>query len=135
MNFGPYFIPEANIVYQTKLSFVFTNLRPAAEGHLLVSPKRVIQYFHDLTNEEKLDLIQTAELSSKIMKKYLNTEAIAVTVQDGPAAGQTVPHLHFHIIPRHIPTQWLHSPNQDPVVQAKTTSIYRNYFLEYLSQK
>lgn len=132
MIFGPFIIPEQNVIYKTKYSYVFTNLRPAAEGHILVSPKRKVQFFNDLTNEEKVDLLQLTEKSAKIMQKKLNTKAIAVTTQDGPSAGQTVPHVHFHVIPRNIPTQWLHSSNQPPDVQAHTTSVYRQYFEEEL---
>lgn len=130
--FANFEIDRRFIVYQTELTYVFTNLRPALEGHILVSPIRRVQYFHDLTEAERLDLLKTAELANRTMKRVIGAEASQVTLQDGPVAGQTVPHIHFHIIPRHLPTVFLPTRTQDPEVRAKLTEQYRAAFLASL---
>lgn len=126
--FGPFFIDERFVVFKTKLSYVFTNLRPAHEGHLLVSPLHKVQYFDELTSEEKMDLISTAKHVGEVMKQKLNMEGLNITIQDGPAAGQTVPHVHMHIIPIHLPTHWVQSPNIPDDVRAQTTDKYKAFF-------
>ncbi|KAH0788220.1 bifunctional bis(5'-adenosyl)-triphosphatase/adenylylsulfatase FHIT-like [Histomonas meleagridis] len=128
--FGPFTIPENHIIKKTKLSYVFTDLRPAIDGHILVSPLRSVQFFEELTQEEKIDLTNLANISGHIMKKHLGVPELSITIQNGPIAGQTVPHVHMHIIPRTIPAKWLKSPNLDPDVQAQLTEKYKKFFEE-----
>ncbi|XP_024020416.1 bifunctional bis(5'-adenosyl)-triphosphatase/adenylylsulfatase FHIT isoform X3 [Morus notabilis] len=79
--FGPYKIDSKEVFYSTQLSYAAVNLRPLLPGHVLVCPRREVKRFVDLTAEETSDLWITAQ-------------------KDGPQAGQTVPHVHIHIIPR-----------------------------------
>lgn len=135
LSFANFEIERRFIIYQTELTYVFTNLRPALEGHILISPIRRVQYFHDLTSAERLDLLRIAEVANRVMKCVVNAEASQVTLQDGPAAGQTVPHLHLHVIPRHLPTVFLPPQTQPPEVREKLTAEYRRAFLEALGEK
>lgn len=126
--FGPWTIPKNHIFYESKLSFAFVNLRPACEGHVLISPKRVVQFFDMLTEEEKIDLLTTATHIRDTMKAKMCTQGCAMTIQDGPAAGQTVPHVHFHVIPRNFPTKFVSSPNLSDEIRTETASKYRKFF-------
>lgn len=98
MNFGDFLIPDEHIVFKSQHSFVFVNIRPFLPYHLLVSPISRKARILDLTHEEYIDLVS---LVSLIVSK-LDTlgESWSVVLQDGPEAGQTVKHVHFHLIPR-----------------------------------
>ncbi|KAJ3199797.1 hypothetical protein HK099_003005, partial [Clydaea vesicula] len=56
--------------------------------------------FSELDNEEVVDIFETVQKVSKVIEKEYNAESMTLTIQDGPSAGQTVPHFHVHIIPR-----------------------------------
>ncbi|QDZ21424.1 bis(5'-adenosyl)-triphosphatase [Chloropicon primus] len=107
--FGPWTISRGEIFAESSLSFAFVNLKPVVSGHVLVAPKRVCKRFTELTGEEVADLWQLA----KVVGHKLETNAhdlfrgsagkehsLTLCIQDGPQAGQTVPHVHVHILPR-----------------------------------
>ena len=131
MKFGPHTILPQTIFLRTKYCFAFTNLRPSVDGHCLVSPKRIVPFFDDLNDEEKLDLISTAKRVASVLQKGYGTDGIGITMQDGPAAGQTVPHVHFHVIPRNFPTKWRSSPNLSIEVQEENTKKVIEFFKKY----
>lgn len=97
-NFGKYLIPIAHVFYSTPLTFCFVNLRPITKGHVLISPTRIVSRFSDLTEEESYDILLVAQkISGFLEKKYL--KRVDICVQDGQEAGQTVPHIHIHLVP------------------------------------
>jgi bis(5'-adenosyl)-triphosphatase len=75
-------------------------LKPLLPGHVLVSPLRVQPRLSDLTKDEIADLFLTATRIQRTLKRLYKADAFNVAVQDGEAAGQSVPHVHCHIIPR-----------------------------------
>jgi bis(5'-adenosyl)-triphosphatase len=75
-------------------------LKPLLPGHVLVSPLRVKPRLSDLTKDEIADLFLTATWIQRTLKRLYKADAFNVAVQDGEAAGQSVPHVHCHIIPR-----------------------------------
>lgn len=91
-------IPDDQIIVQTKFSFVFVNIRPFLPFHLLISPKRIVERVVNLSVEEANDLFDTVRKTMKGMSFHASD--FTVTIQDGSSAGQTVPHVHIHIIPR-----------------------------------
>eukprot|EP00246_Nothoceros_aenigmaticus_P008482 TRINITY_DN2317_c0_g1_i1.p1 TRINITY_DN2317_c0_g1~~TRINITY_DN2317_c0_g1_i1.p1 ORF type:complete len:113 (-),score=28.23 TRINITY_DN2317_c0_g1_i1:276-614(-) len=58
--------------------------------------------FDDLSAEEVSDLWLTAKLVGKKVEKHYNASSLTFAMQDGPQAGQTVPHVHIHILPRKV---------------------------------
>lgn len=98
--FGPFPISHSEIFFETELSFCFVNLKPLLPGHVLVSPKRVLPRFADLTPLEVADLWGAAQRVGSALERHLACSAITFAVQDGAAAGQTVPHVHVHVLPR-----------------------------------
>lgn len=56
--------------------------------------------FEDLSTEEVSDLWLTAKLVGKKVEQFFKASSLTFAVQDGPQAGQTVPHVHVHILPR-----------------------------------
>lgn len=106
--FGKFVIPAASIFYQSTQnqqqqpsSFAFVNLRPIVKGHVLVCPTTIVPHLHELSDEEYTNLWKTVRVVQAILKEtYPDTTAFNVAVQDGAAAGQSVPHVHVHILPR-----------------------------------
>ncbi|KAI5366024.1 putative HIT-like domain-containing protein [Septoria linicola] len=90
----------SQVFHITPLSFAVVNLKPLLPGHVLVSPLRVKPHLSDLTSEEISDLFITVTRVQKTLKRVYKAEAFNIAVQDGAAAGQSVPHVHCHIIPR-----------------------------------
>ncbi|XP_048141464.1 bifunctional bis(5'-adenosyl)-triphosphatase/adenylylsulfatase FHIT isoform X2 [Rhodamnia argentea] len=98
--FGPYKIDPAEVFYTTSLSFAMVNLRPVIPGHVLICPRREVKRFVDLSADETLDIWLAAKKVGGQLEHYHNASSLTFTIQDGPQAGQTVPHVHIHILPR-----------------------------------
>lgn len=98
MEFGEHTIPYDHVIIKTKHSFVFTNIRPFLPLHILVSPITKKARLHELTSEETSDLFNTARMAMAGLESLCN--GFTLSVQDGPSAGQTVYHVHVHIVPR-----------------------------------
>ncbi|KAJ0770480.1 putative histidine triad (HIT) protein [Helianthus annuus] len=98
--FGAYKIDQREVFYSTHLSYALVNLRPLLPGNVLVCPRREVKRFVDLTPEETSDLWISAQKVGKQLEKYHRASSLTFAIQDGPQAGQTVPHVHIHIVPR-----------------------------------
>lgn len=98
--FGHVIIKESAVFIKTKLSYAFVNIKPVVPGHVLVAPMRTMERFEDMSNEEVNDLFCTAKKISSVVKKHFNATSMTLAIQDGPDAGQTVKHVHMHILPR-----------------------------------
>lgn len=88
------------VFHQTPLTMAFTNLKPLIPGHTLVSPRRPAARLRDLSPPEISDLFNTAAKVGRMLERVFDSHGLNVAVQDGAAAGQTVPHVHCHVIPR-----------------------------------
>lgn len=84
----------------TPHSFALVNIKPLLPGHVLVSPRRAAKRLSDLSNAEVTDLFVTVQQVGRMVERYYGASSLNIAIQDGPAAGQSVPHLHTHIIPR-----------------------------------
>ncbi|EGC28284.1 hypothetical protein DICPUDRAFT_160396 [Dictyostelium purpureum] len=98
--FGQYLIRQSEIFFTSELSFALVNLKPVLPGHVLVCPKRVVPRFKDLTKDEITDLWVSAQKISSIIETHFKGDSLTYAIQDGKSAGQTVEHVHIHIIPR-----------------------------------
>jgi diadenosine tetraphosphate (Ap4A) HIT family hydrolase len=76
------------------------NLRPVVKGHCLVIPKRHIEELYQLKENERKDFISFSNKAIFIAEKYSETNEFDFLLQKGENAGQSIKHLHFHIIPR-----------------------------------
>lgn len=76
------------------------NKKPILPGHSLVIPHRHYNSLIDLPGEMMGEMMDFSVQMVKLLMKAFKAEAFDWTIQDGMAAGQTVPHLHLHIIPR-----------------------------------
>ncbi|OEU07744.1 HIT-like protein [Fragilariopsis cylindrus CCMP1102] len=102
--FGQFIIPKTNIfcLSPNKIgSIAFVNLRPIVPGHVLVTTQRIVPLVEDLTEEEYLDMWLLVRRVQTILKvAYPKTTAFNIAVQDGKDAGQSIAHVHVHILPR-----------------------------------
>uniref|UniRef100_UPI00398F6838 bis(5'-adenosyl)-triphosphatase-like isoform X1 n=1 Tax=Pristiophorus japonicus TaxID=55135 RepID=UPI00398F6838 len=98
--FGLHIIKSSAIFLQTELSFALVNRKPVVPGHVLVCPIRPAERFQDLQPEEVTDLFQTSQKVAKAVEQHFKVTSLTIAIQDGPEAGQTVKHLHIHILPR-----------------------------------
>ncbi|XP_006602046.1 bifunctional bis(5'-adenosyl)-triphosphatase/adenylylsulfatase FHIT-like [Glycine soja] len=98
-DFGPHKIHHSSVFYTSNLSFAFVNLRPAVTGHVLVCSKREVKRVADLTDDETIDLWRIAKKLGRQLESYHKASSLSFGIQDGPQAGQTVPHVHIHILP------------------------------------
>ena len=77
------------------------NKKPVVPGHLLVIPKRSEAVrMKDLNAEEVCDLFLAAQLALEVTEAHFEATASTMSVQDGKEAGQTVEHVHVHVLPR-----------------------------------
>lgn len=85
---------------ETSESVAFLDGYPVSPGHSLVIPKTHVASIFDLSAKQRADLWRLVEKVRKELLKKFNPEAFNIGVNDGLAAGQTVPHAHIHVIPR-----------------------------------
>ena len=93
-------IPHSQVFYRTRYSYAFVNHRPVLNGHVLVSPMRVCEKFKELTKAEVTDLMLLVQKVERTLEKLYKTESTTITIQDGVDAGQSVFHVHVHLLPR-----------------------------------
>jgi len=74
---------------------------PVSEGHTLIIPRRHVQSFFDLQTAEKEAVLKALEEAKKAIDDQFAPDAYNIGINDGETAGQTVPHLHVHLIPRY----------------------------------
>lgn len=89
-------------VYEDDQVLAFMDIMPQADGHTLVIPKTPAVTLLDLPAEAAAYTIQIVQKIAKAMEKALNLEGIVLMQLSGAAAGQTVPHVHFHLIPTNV---------------------------------
>ena len=76
------------------------NRSPILPGHSLVIPKSHIESVNELTDTDLGQMMVFARHVAENLMRIFTSTAFNWTIQDGAAAGQTVPHLHLHLIPR-----------------------------------
>ena len=92
--FGKFVIPAASVFYRSDLSYAFVNLRPIVPGHVLVIPKEEhVATLAELSPAAYTDLWHTVRAVQAILGAHYHAAAFNVAVQDGRAAGQSVPHV------------------------------------------
>lgn len=87
-------------VFEDEKTLAFMDVMPQAEGHVLVIPKEPAENILDLSREGASAMMATAQRVAKAVKKSLNAPGIMLAMLNGAPAGQSVFHVHFHIIPR-----------------------------------
>lgn len=87
-------------VYEDNSTIAFLDIMPQAEGHTLVIPKEHAETIFDLSPDSAAALITTTQKVAAAVKQVTKPPGIMLAQLNGAAAGQSVFHIHFHIIPR-----------------------------------
>ena len=92
---------EHFVICRRKLAFLMMNLYPYTAGHLMAVPYRVVSRFSELTDGEKIELLDLASYAERLLEDVVKAQGFNVGWNVGTAAGAGVAeHLHLHIVPR-----------------------------------
>lgn len=91
---------ESRPVYEDKFTLAFLDVNPLAPGHTVVIPKAHIERLEDLPAEQMGPLFEAVRQVTDKVQQAMKVDATTIGINNGRAAGQAVPHLHVHIIPR-----------------------------------
>lgn len=87
-------------VYEDDQTFAFMDVMPQAEGHVLVIPKTPAESLFDIDPDVYAAMARTTKKVAAAVKKAMDAPGLMIAQLNGPEAGQTVFHIHNHIIPR-----------------------------------
>ncbi len=90
----------AKKVYEDSETLAFLDINPRNPGHTLVIPKVHAETIFEISEEDLRNLISAVRKLSIAVKEGTRSDGISISASNGKSAGQMVPHLHFHIIPR-----------------------------------
>lgn len=94
-------LPKSRVLYSNDCGKVTRDAFPISPGHTLVIPHRHVGSMFDLSPEEWSALFELLTAAKADVDKEFAPAAYNLGVNDGQMAGQTVPHLHIHLIPRY----------------------------------
>jgi diadenosine tetraphosphate (Ap4A) HIT family hydrolase len=94
-------LPPERIIDSNNLALVIRDGYPISPGHTLVIPKRHIGSWFEITQTEQEALLNLLTKSKAVLETEFKPDGYNIGINDGSTAGQTVPHLHVHLIPRY----------------------------------
>ena len=94
-------LPKERVIDSNHHGMVIRDGFPISPGHTLVIPNRHIGSFFELSPEERQSLLDLLDAAKLVLDSELKPDGYNIGINDGPSAGQTVPHLHIHLIPRY----------------------------------
>ncbi len=89
------------VISESEYSITIRDAFPVSEGHSLIIPRRHVQSFFELRPVEKEAILQALEEAKEALDAKHSPKGYNIGINDGEAAGQTVPHMHVHLIPRY----------------------------------
>jgi histidine triad protein len=111
---------EGRVFVENEHAFAFPTNIPITPGHSLVCPRRVVETIDELTTEELVSLFELLELVKGGLRAVVGAEGFNCAWNEGGKPyGQSVPHLHIHVVPRtpgdagiynYDPRQFLYRP-------------------------
>lgn len=90
----------ADIVYEDNDTLAFMDISPNAPGHTLVIPKKPVVNIFDADDATLAAVVRTLRVVAPAVRDAVGAKGVHINSNHGEEAGQVVPHLHFHIIPR-----------------------------------
>lgn len=94
-------LDEKRILCQTNHAIAIRDGFPITNGHTLIIPKRHVSSFFELTSDERGDIFSLLDDAKFGLDNQFHPDGYNIGINDGAAAGQTVDHLHIHLIPRY----------------------------------
>ena len=96
----PFCLP-AEVLLENELAYVIRDKIPASPGHLLILPRRHVADWFETTTQERLALFTLADAAKAWLDREFHPDGFNLGVNVGEAAGQTIYHVHLHLIPRY----------------------------------
>jgi len=93
-------VPESDWIASNALAFAIRDGYPASPGHTLILPRRLVATWDETTSEEREALVALMSQVKLLLGEQLHPDGFNVGFNEGAAAGQTVFHVHIHVIPR-----------------------------------
>lgn len=90
----------AKIIIQDSKSMAFLDAFPLALGHVLVIPKSHYAKIQDMEKDDSASVFETVRKVVPAVESALGVSSTTIAIHNGKEAGQEIPHLHIHIIPR-----------------------------------
>src|SRR5215469_10792736 len=87
-------------VYEDAHTLALMDIMPSTEGHTLVIPREPAETIFDLSPEAASHVMATVQRVARAVKKALSSPGVMLVQLNGSAAGQSIPHVHFHVLPR-----------------------------------
>ena len=91
----------AHKIYEDEHTFSFMDVMPQSDGHALVIPKAPAENVFELAPEALSATILTTQRVARAVKKAFDPPGVMLVQLNGAGAGQSVFHIHFHIVPRY----------------------------------
>ena len=95
------FLENRERIFENSIGFVIFDKFPVSKGHCLIIPNRVYSNYFDSSEEEIIGLNKLLFKTKKYLDEKFNPSGFNVGINCGKVSGQTVDHLHIHIIPRY----------------------------------
>lgn len=95
-------LPAGRIVMANDLAVAIRDGFPVSRGHTLILPRRHVESFFEVTEAERNAMMALLDAAKAGLDMAFRPNGYNLGINDGQAAGQTVPHLHMHLIPRFV---------------------------------
>lgn len=93
-------LPASRVMENAEV-IAFLDINPARPGHVLVVPKKHATYIAELSKKTRTELMETGNRIASATRASLGCDDVNFLINDGKHSGQTVPHVHLHVIPRY----------------------------------
>lgn len=94
-------IPREQVLIEHQLAVAACDSYPVSPGHTLIIPRRHVVTFFETAEEERLAMLKLVDEMKARLDREHKPDGYNIGINNGPAAGQTVMHLHIHLIPRY----------------------------------
>lgn len=88
-------------IYEDADAIAFMDIMPQSDGHALVVPKEAAVDLFGLSEKGAAAAIRATQIVARGVREAFQPDGVVISQFNGAAAGQTVPHVHFHIVPRY----------------------------------
>lgn len=93
-------LPRDRVVHESPAALVIRDAFPVSPGHTLIIPRRHVGSFFETTADERNQLLALLDAAKRGLEEEMKPAGYNIGINEGEAAGQTVMHLHLHLIPR-----------------------------------
>jgi len=95
-------LPSTRIIARNDHAIAIRDAFPVSPGHTLVIPVRHVGSFFETTAAERQAMLELLDQARSALQQELRPDSYNIGINDGPAAGQTINHMHLHLIPRYL---------------------------------